>query len=108
MLSKEELSLCNSKEDYLVRYLLCALAKSDIELGKRYREAVKFFDMHSKSERSEDDKEKVKEYATLFVDIRTTLYRAVRRLTNHEKADLLEYDNKLDEFLNGIVLGEGK
>ena len=108
MLTKEELSLCNSKEDYLVRYLLCSLAKSDIELGKKYREALKFFDIHSKSERTDTEKEKVKEYATLFVDVRTSLYRAVRELTNHEKADLLEYDNKLDEFLGSIKLEENK
>jgi hypothetical protein len=106
MLTKEELSLCNSKEDYLIRYLLCSLAKSDIELGKKYREALRFFDIHSKGKRTDTEKEKVKEYASLFVDIRTTLYRAVRRLTNHEKADLLEYDNKLDEFLSSIKLGE--
>lgn len=108
MLTKEELSLCNSKEDYLVRYLLCSLAKSDIELGKKYREALRFFDIHAKSERTENDKEKVKEYASLFVDIRTSMYRSVRRLTNHEKADLLEYDNKLDEFLGSIKLGESR
>ena len=108
MLTQTELNLCNAKEDYLVRYILCALSKSDIELGKKYRKAIKFFDIHSREKRTKDDKEKVKEYATLFIDIRISVYRAVRKLTNHEKADLLEYDNKLDEFMENIKLGEGR
>ena len=106
MLTKEELDLCTPKEDYLVRYVLCSLAKSNIELGKRYREALKFFDIHNKYERNDEEKNKVKEYAKLFIEIKASTYRAIRGLTNHEKADLLEYDDKLDEFINTIKVGE--
>ena len=106
MLTKEELQLCNPKEDYIVHYILCSLARSDIELGKRYREALKFFDLHNKYERTEDDKIKVKEYARLFIDLKASIYRALRKLTNHEKADLLEYDDKLDDFMESIKVGE--
>ena len=106
MLSKEELNFCTPNEDYLVHYILCSLAKSDIELGKRYREGVEFFNLCNTYEKTEVDKNKVKKYAQLFIETKTSIYRAIRSLTNHEKADLLEDDNKLDDFIKTLKLGE--
>jgi hypothetical protein len=108
MITKEELSQFTPKDDYLVQFILSSLARSDTELGKRYRNAIKFFNLNPKKERTKTQEELVKKYAIFFMDLKLSAYRTVRKLTNHEKADLLEYDNILDDFLKNFKVEESR
>jgi hypothetical protein len=107
-MTKKELNSYTKRDDYLVQFIMRSLLRSKTELGKKYRVVKKFFDSHPKEYRTIKEVKIANEYALFMVNLKLSAYKEISRLTNHERADLLEYDDKLDDFLKNFKFEESR
>ena len=105
-ITKDELNQYTTNDDYLVRFILHALIRSETKLGKKYNMVKKFFDNHPKENRTVEEIKIANEYCLFMVNLKLSAYKEISRLTNHERADLLEYDDKLDDFIENFKFEE--
>ena len=105
-ITKDELNKYTTNDDYLVRFILHALIRSETKLGKKYNMVKKFFDNHPKENRTVEEIKIANEYCLFMVNLKLSAYKEISRLTNHERADLLEYGDKLDDFIENFKFEE--
>ena len=75
-------------------------------MGKKYNMVKKFFDNHPKENRTVEEIKIANKYCLFMVNLKLSAYKEISRLTNHERADLLEYDDKLDDFIENFKFEE--